>query len=119
MIGGDIMKKINAEPIVRNILITLTFVSLFILFLNYTYAVYDNGNIDAINNLLVNHINTWVMWIDNILLYIFAIIYIVVGIKSKKEVLLKVSFSIFSILTAMISLVFIVNFIAEIFGMLN
>ena len=37
----------------------------------------------------------------------------------KKEVLLKVSFSIFSILTAMISLVFIVNFIAEIFGMLN
>ena len=113
------MKRINVEPIVRNTLIILTFVNLIILLLNFTYVVYDNMNTELINNVLVNYINTWLMWIDNILLYIFGIIYIVLGIKSKKEVLLKVSFSIFSILTSMISLVFIVNFIAEIFGMLN
>lgn len=113
------MKKVNAEPIVRNTLIVLTLISLIIMFLNFTYAVYDNTNVEAINNLLVNHVNTWVMWIDNILLYIFAILYIVLGIKSKEEVILKVSFSIFSILTSMISLTFIINFIANAFGMLN
>lgn len=113
------MKKVNAEPIVRNTLIVLTLISLIIMFLNFTYAIYDNINIETINNVLVNYVNTWIMWIDNILLYIFAIIYIVVAIKSKKEVLLKVSFSIFSILTSMISLTFIVNFIAESFGMFN
>jgi hypothetical protein len=68
------MKKVNAEPIVRNTLIVLTLISLIIMFLNFTYAVYDNTNVEAINNLLVNHVNTWVMWIDNILLYIFAIL---------------------------------------------
>lgn len=113
------MKKVNAEPIVRNTLIVLTLINLIIMFLNFTYAVYDNMNIETINNVLVNYVNTWLMWIDNILLYIFAIIYIVIGVKSKKEVLLKVSFSIFSILTSMITLTFIVNFIAEIFGMFN
>ena len=113
------MIKANSEKIVRNTLIILTFISLIILFLNFTYAIYDNMNIEKINNVLVNYVNTWLMWIDNILLYVFAIMYIVIGVKSKKEVLLKVSFSIFSILTSMITLTFIVNFIAEIFGMFN
>lgn len=113
------MKTENVEKIVRNTLIVLTLISLIIMFLNFTYAIYDNMNIESINNVLVNYVNTWLMWIDNILLYIFAITYIVLGVKSKKEVLLKVSFSIFSILTSMISLTFIVNFIAEIFGMFN
>ena len=117
MIGGEYMKKINYEIVVRNTLIVLTFISLVIMFLNFTYAVYDNMNIDLINNILVNYVNTWLMWVDNILLYIFAIIYIVLGIKSKKEITLKISFSIFSILTSMISLTIIVNFIAELFGM--
>lgn len=111
------MKKINSEIVVRNTLIVLTLISLIIMFLNFTYAVYDNMNIDLINNVLVNYVNTWLMWINNILLYIFAIIYIVLGIKSKKEIPLKISFSIFSILTSMISLTIIVNFIAELFGM--
>lgn len=111
------IKKINGEIVVRNTLIVLTFISLIITFLNFTYLTYDNLNTELINNVLVNYVNTWLMWINNILLYIFAFIYIVIGIKSKKEVLLKVSFSIFSILTSIISLVFIINIIAEMFGM--
>lgn len=113
------MIKANSEKIVRNTLIILTFISLIILFLNFTYAIYDNMNIEKINNVLVNYVNTWLMWIDSLLIFIFGIIYIVLGIKSKKEVLLKVSFSIFSILTTMISITFIINFIAEAFGMFN
>lgn len=113
------MKKINAEKLVRNILISLTIISLIILFLNFTFAIYDNMNVEKLNNLLVNYINTWVMWIDCIFIYIFGIIYIVVGIKSKEEVALKVSFSVFSILTNMVSISFIINFIADIFGVFN
>lgn len=113
------MKRIDVEPIIRNILIVLTLISLIIVFLNFTYLIYDDMNIESINNILVNYINTWLLWIDNILLYIFATIYVIVGIKSKKEVLLKVSFSVFSVLTSMISLTFIINFIAEMFGIFN
>ena len=111
------MKQVNAETIVRNTLIFLTLINLIIMFLNFTYAVYDNMNIETINNVLVNYVNTWLMWIDNILLYIFAIIYIVIGVKSKKEVLLKVSFSIFSILTTVIASTLIINLIASLFKM--
>lgn len=109
------MKK---EIIVRNVLIVLTFISLIITFLNFTYLTYQERNIDLINNFLVNYVNNAFLFIDNFLVIIFAIIYIVLGIKSKKEVLLKVSFSIFSILTTMVVLTFIINFIASLFNMI-
>ena len=110
--------NINVEKIVRNALIILTFISLIITILNFTYMVYQDRNIDRINVFLIDYINNWLLWVDNILLYIFSIIYMILGIRSKKEVLLKVSFSIFSIMTAIITLTFIVNFIAEFFGMI-
>ncbi len=109
------MKK---EIIVRNVLIVLTFISLIITFLNFTYLTYQERNIDLINNFLVNYVNNAFLFIDNFLVIIFGIIYIVLGIKSKKEVLLKVSFSIFSILTTMVVLTFIINFIASLFNMI-
>ena len=113
------MKKNKNEVIVRNILICLTIISLIITMLNFTYQVYEDLNVDRINNFLNNCVNDWVMWLDNVLLYVFAIIYIVLGVKSKNEVILKVSFSIFSILTAIMSLTFIVNGFAHLFGMFN
>lgn len=113
------MEKNKKEIIVRNILIVLTVISLIITILNFTYQVYEDLNVDRINSFLVNYVNGWVMWIDNILLYIFAVIYVVLGVKSKNEVLLKVSFSIFSISTAIITLTFIVNSLAHVFGMFN
>ena len=73
------------------------------------------NNIDKINIFLLKYNNT-LMVIDNILIYIVATLYIILGIRSKKEVILKVSFSIFSILTIMIVLTLIVNVIAELFG---
>ena len=109
--------KFDKEKIVRNILIILTFVSIIITFLNYTYITYQDMNINKINNFLIHYVNGWLLWVDNILLYVFAIIYIVLGIKSKKEILLKVSFSIFSILTTVIASTLIINLIASLFGM--
>ena len=109
--------KVDKEKIIRNILIILTFVSIIITFLNYTYITYQDMNINKINTFLISYVNGWLLWVDNILLYIFAISYIFLGIKSKKEVLLKVSFSIFSILTTVIASTFIINFIASLFGM--
>ena len=102
------MKSI--EKIVRNILIVLTFISLIITFLNFTYLTYQDRNIDLINDFLVNYVNNAFVFIDNFLVIIFAIIYVVLGIKSKKEVVLKIAFSVFSILTTMVVLTFIINF---------
>lgn len=112
------LKKINIEKIIRNCLIVLTLISLIIVALNLTYLVYQNNynTIYSINDFLIKYINGPLIWIDNILVYIFAGMYIVFAIKSKKEVLLKISFSIFSILTTMTVLVSIINVIAEIFG---
>ena len=104
--------KFDKEKIVRNILIILTFVSIIITFLNYTYITYQDMNINKINTFLIQYVNGWLLWV-----YIFAIIHIFFGIKSKKEVLLKVSFSIFSILTTVIVSTLIINLIASLFGM--
>ncbi len=110
------MKSI--EKIVRNILIVLTFISLIITFLNFTYLTYQDRNIDLINDFLVNYVNNAFVFIDNFLVIIFAIIYVVLGIKSKKEVVLKIAFSVFSILTTMVVLTFIINFLASLFNIL-
>lgn len=110
-------KNMHIEKIVRNIFIVLTFISLGITLLNFTYLIYQNMDTYKLNNFLVSRVNTWFLWVDNILLYLVAVIYIILAIKSKKEVVLKVSFSIISILTTMTVLTFVINFIAEVFGM--
>lgn len=112
-------KKYQYESIVRNVLLILTAISLLILSLNWTYLIYQNQSVEQINDFLVHYVNGWVLWVDNILIYVLAGIYIVLGIQSKKEVVLKVSFSIFSILTTMIVMTFIVNVIAELFGVFS
>lgn len=112
-------KNDSKEIFVRNILIFLTFVSLIIMFLNITMGVYsEEGNFELLNDFLIKYINGPLVWIDNLLVYLFAIIYIVFAIKSKKEVTLKISFSVVAILTTMISVSFIMIFIAQIFGIL-
>jgi len=108
-------KNINVERVVRDILIALTFISIVIVVLNFTYLTYQNNNILLINSLLVNFVNKWLLLVDNILLFIFAIIYIVLAVKSKTDLVLKVSFSIFSIITSMISLTAIINVLARLF----
>lgn len=107
-------KKFEIEKIVRNGLIILTLISLICSMFHFAYLFYQDNNIENINNFLLKY--DFILYIDNILLYVFAIFYIIIGIKSKKEVALKISFSIFSIITTMIVLTLIVNVIAEMFG---
>ena len=110
------MKK-NLEKIFKYGFIIFSFISLIITILNFTYITYQDGNIETINNLLVNYVNK-IFWIENIILYIFSVGYIIFSIKSKKEVLLKVSFCIFSILTSIIALTLIINILASQFGII-
>ncbi len=111
-------KFIKREHLIRNILIGLTIVSLIITLLNFTYLVYQDRNIDIINNLLVNYINGWLFWIDNILVIVFALWYIVLALQSKCERVIKISFSIFSIVTTILVSTLVINFVAELFQMI-
>lgn len=112
------MKNKNIEKIFKYGFIIFSFISLIITTLNLTYLTYqDARNIETINNLLVNYVNK-TFWIENIILYIFAIGYIIISIKSKKDALFKVSFCIFSILSSMIILTLIINILASSFGLI-
>lgn len=97
-------------------LIILTVISLIISALNNTYLTYINNNTDSINDFLIKYINGPLLWIDNILVYIFAAIYVFFSLKSKNERVLKISFSLFSVLTTTIVSTFVINFIADLFN---
>lgn len=113
------IKKYDIEKVMRNCLIILTLLSFIIVCLNFTHLVYIDQNIDQINDFLLKYVNGPFLWITNILLYIVAIIYMIAGIKSKQEVALKVSFSLFSMLTTIISMTLIINWLAELFQMFH
>ena len=119
----NLKKKVlnkDIENIVRNVLIILTIISLIITLLHFTYNVYNDngGSYLLLNDFLIKYIDGWLMWTVFILLIIFAISYIKCAIKYKKETTIKIAFSIFALLTNMIPLTFIVNFIAKIFKIL-
>jgi hypothetical protein len=100
------------------IFIILTFISLIIDAFEYTYLIY-NMSYDAmkLNDFLISKPFTITLWIDNILIIIFGIFYIIDTIQQKKNVFLKLSFCIFSICTTMIVASFIINGIAKMFGL--
>ena len=108
----------NFEKSIQIILIILTIISLIINALQYTYGIYNmTYNTDKLNSLLISTPYYIVLWIDNILIYIFGLLNIYCSIKSKKEILLNVSISLFSILTTIVVATFIINFVANVFGL--
>lgn len=111
-------KTFDSEKIVRNGLILSTFISLVIVILNFTYLIYQGSynNIFLINEVLTKYVNGPLLWIDNAFVCVLALIYIFMGIKSRQEVFLKVSFSFFALLTTMPVLSFIINIVASMFG---
>ena len=119
------MKKMNIEKVVRNCLIVLTFISIIVISFYMTNLIYTEKslvidiNVETINNFCNSTLFNIILWVDNFLLYLFALIYLILGIKSKKEVALKVSFSIFAVLTNMISIVGIIGLLENVFGIFN
>ena len=107
----------NFDKIVGVTLIILTVVSLMINSLQYTNIIY-NMSYDTLklNTLVTNDSFTILLWADNLLIYLFGLLYIISSIKSKKDVLLKISFSIFSILTTLVASTLIINGVASLFG---
>lgn len=106
----------NFEKIVGIVLVILTIISLMISALHYTHLIYDYSyDTTSLNALLVSKPFDILLWVDNILIYLFGLFYIISAIQSKKEVLIKVSFSIFSIVTTMVASCLIINGIASIF----
>lgn len=98
------------------ILIALTTISLIINALHYTNMIYNwSYDTTRLNDLLVSTLFTIVLWIDNILIFLLSIFYIVDTIEQKKNLFLKLSFCLFSICTTMTVSCFIINGIAKIF----
>ena len=98
-------------------LIILTFISLILAVLVNTNIIY-NATYDTLklNNIVTNSVFNIFLWIDNILIYLISIFYIIDTIKEKKNVFLKISFSIFSICTTLVVSTLIINGVAKIFG---
>ena len=109
----------NFDKIVGIALIVLTTISLLINSFHFTYAIYDTAsNITKLNQLLISTPLKLVLWVDNILIYILGLIYVIDAIKAKKDMLLKISFSLFSVLTTMLVATGVINLIANLFGLI-
>lgn len=99
------------------LLIILTFVSLIISALEYTNIIY-NMVYDAtkLNEFVVSTPFSIILWVDNILLFLVSIFYIIDTIQQKKNIFLKLSFCLFSICTTRVMSSFIISGIAKLFG---
>ncbi len=116
----DIKLK-NFDKIVGIILIILTIISLGIDLLVFAHSTYNCDSIYPITELSSIVTSTPFMilfWIDNCLIYLFAFLYIISAIDTKEAVLLKISFSIFAILTTIIIANLLINVIAGFFGII-
>lgn len=106
----------NFGKVIEICLIVLTFISLIInafIFTNSIYnCTYDTLNL---NSLVISNSFNILFWVDNILIFLLNIFYIIDTIQKKENLLLKLSFSLFSICTTIIVSNFIINFIAKIF----
>ncbi len=69
-----------------------------------------------LNELLVSTPFNILLWVDNILIFVIALFYIISSIKEKKNSFIKISFAVFAVLTTIVVQSFMVNFVAELFG---
>lgn len=115
----------NFGTIVEVILVVLTFISLVINAIYMTNHMYSLEselvmlNMNAINSFCESSFFNIILWVDNILIYFVLIFYIIDTIKSKKNMFLRLSFSLFSFLTTLIVIVGEVNIVSNIFGIFN
>ncbi len=111
----------NYERNVTIILVALTVISLIINVLVYTTGIYSDDtfyNTDAIRNVVNSGWFMTILWVDNIAIYVTNLFYFAGIIDSKRDMLVKISFGIFSILSTVLINVQIVNLIAGLFGII-
>ena len=69
-----------------------------------------------LNELLVSTPFNILFWVDNNLIFITALFYIISSIEEKKNAFIKISFAIFAVLTTIVVQSFMVNLVAVVFG---
>ena len=107
----------NFGKYVEIILIFLTLISLLTVALEYTNMIYNwSYDTTMLNNLVTSKLFNVILWIDNVLIYLLSIFYIIDTIQTKKNIFLKLSFCLFSIFTTMVVSSCVINFIASLFG---
>lgn len=110
----------NFERNVTIILIILTVISLVIDFIAYTGMVYSDETIyqiDAIRSVMNSSLFMTILWVDNIFIYVTNLFYFAAIFSSKKDMLVKIAFAIFTVLSTFLLNIQIVNLVARLFGM--
>lgn len=110
----------NFERNVTIILVILTVISLVIDFIAYTGMVYSDETIyqiDAIRSVMNSSLFMTILWVDNIFIYVTNLFYFAAIFSSKKDMLVKIAFAIFTVLSTILINLQIVNLIADLFGM--
>lgn len=110
----------NYERNVTIILVILTVISLIIDFLAYTGMVYNDEiiyNTTAIRSVINSGWFMTIVLVDNIAIYITNLFYFAGILDSKRDLVVKISFAIFSVLSTILINLQIVNLIADAFGM--
>lgn len=111
------MKKEVKEYTIIKVLILLTGISLIMNSLLFTNMIYSSSyDTTKLNHLLVSTPFNVVLWINNILIYIFGIVALIKTIRSKEEKVLKISFVLFAIMTTIFISIMIINMMATLFG---
>ena len=104
---------------VEIILIVLTAISLVICALEYTNIIYsDSFDTMTLNNMLISKPFTIILWVNNVLIILVSVFYIIDTIEQKRNLFLKLSFCFFSICTTMLVSCLIINGIAKMFGII-
>ena len=93
-------------------LVILTFVSLILNVIVFTFNLYFEH--DILNVIIGSDFFYVLSWIDNILIIIFGIYYIIKAIKSKIDMLLKIGFAITSIFTTQVVLILCMDLVEKI-----
>lgn len=107
----------NFNQMVGIILVVLTGISLVINALLFTNMIYNcSYDTMGLNELLVSTPFNILLWVDNILIFITALFYIISSIKEKKNSFIKISFAVFAVLTTIVVQSFAINWVAELFG---
>ena len=110
----------NYEKIVTIILVILTVISLVIDVLVYTTMTYGDEsfyNVTAIRSVVNSGWFMTILWVDNIAIYITNLFYFAGILDSKRDMIVKVSFAIFSVLSTVLINIQIINSVAGLFGM--
>lgn len=98
-------------------LVILTGISIILNIIVFTNNLYFEHEI--LNAIIGNDFFTSILLIDNILIIIFGIYYIVKAIESKKDMLLKISFSLTSIFTTQAVLILCMDLVEKIIKIFN